>query len=716
MTFTSAKDRDKRDVARHTILEGSPHDCATGARFLTVEDLGVLVEVTSLVGATDAPRVAVGTRRLDVDAGKYELEVRVFEASAGVSDGGDWKLLVGPQPGSSPCLDRDGVRLATVEPAENGNRIVITELASGVSETVFIWPGSVSELVFSPDGTRLGFVAREHRNSSVPYADLASPPQVIRHLQYRFDGVGWIHNQPRHCFALDLASKTVSNLSGIAFDDHDLCWYDDELIVFVSRRHAQREFDNVSDLFLAETRANSKTEGTITTPDGGAFALTGGRRSWAGPVRDPRSDYLLATYAEVLDYPCHTRLSAIQPVTREVVDLSADHPWSLDGGQMLDARGLVVDGDSCVMPRAREGRVELVRVTGWRDGNARVELVAPRENEPATVKAVALAGDRLVASIASASRPVEVYEVTGDGALCSLTELNNECFFSRALAPTQYRQITAPDGTVLDSWVIRHVSEGKAMIPRSTPLLLYIQGGPTQFGWDFYFEFQYLAALGMAVLYCNPRGTTGYSEEWARTLCGSAAPHPGRGWGGYDLDDLVAVVSETLAGDESLDPVRVAAAGGSYGGILSTLMATKWDGLAAAVAERGVYNFALMAGTSDIGCYAFDTLLGLDAIRDRAAFDELSPLSFVDALNIPLLLLHSTDDRRCSIALAEEYFTAARRYGKDVTFVVFEGEGHELSRSGEVAHRLQRLVMIGEWLSARLDGRLAQFEQAVEDS
>jgi dipeptidyl aminopeptidase/acylaminoacyl peptidase len=80
-----------------------------------------------------------------------------------------------------------------------------------------------------------------------------------------------------------------------------------------------------------------------------------------------------------------------------------------------------------------------------------------------------------------------------------------------------------------------------------------------------------------------------------------------------------------------------------------------------------------------------------------------SPLTYVDRVTTPTLVLHSDDDWRCPVEQAEQYFAALRRKGVEAEMVRFPGEGHELSRSGKPKHRVERFDVILEWHGRHLD-------------
>jgi dipeptidyl aminopeptidase/acylaminoacyl peptidase len=234
-------------------------------------------------------------------------------------------------------------------------------------------------------------------------------------------------------------------------------------------------------------------------------------------------------------------------------------------------------------------------------------------------------------------------------------------------------------------------------------MLLNIHGGPfSQYGSRFFDEFQLQTGAGYVVVFANPRGSSGYSEAWGRAIRGVRAEvDPGSGWGGVDYQDLMAVVDEAIARFPFIDPDRVGVLGGSYGGYMTTWMLGHSDRFVAGCSERAVNNMLTLASTSDLNVM-FRTEVGPTHLEDPDAYVRASPITYVDRIRTPLLILHSEDDLRCPISQAEELFVALRLLGRPVEFWRFPGESHELSRSGAPRHRVQRIEIILDWFDRNL--------------
>ncbi|MHC5037947.1 MAG: alpha/beta hydrolase family protein, partial [Planctomycetota bacterium] len=219
-------------------------------------------------------------------------------------------------------------------------------------------------------------------------------------------------------------------------------------------------------------------------------------------------------------------------------------------------------------------------------------------------------------------------------------------------------------------------------------LAVEVHGGPhIMWGYDFWHEFQVLASAGYTVFFCNPRGSGGYGLKFKGMLY--------RKWGENDSKDILAGVDKMVEMGLA-DPKKLYLAGGSYGGFMTAWIVTHDDRFQAAVAQRGVYNLLSMYNGSDAQCL-------LDWEFDTAPWDDPmllvkhSPVHYADRVKTPVMIMHAECDFTATIPSAEEFYNALKRNGVDTVFVRYPREGHELSRSGEPAHRVDRIGRIVEW-------------------
>ena len=252
------------------------------------------------------------------------------------------------------------------------------------------------------------------------------------------------------------------------------------------------------------------------------------------------------------------------------------------------------------------------------------------------------------------------------------------------LLPIDEIDASAPDGYPVHGFLA--VPEGDG----PHPVLLMIHGGPfTQYGWTNLDEAQVYAAAGYAVVYGNPRGSSGYGEAHGRYILGDV--------GAKQAPDVLALLEAALERPD-LDSSRLGVLGGSHGGYMTSWLVGHDHRFRAAVSERAVNAPDSFEGSSDIGWDFVDELYGPDPEQRRVE----SPLTYADDIRTPLLIVHSEQDWRCPIEQAQRLYVALRKRDAEVEMLLFPGEGHELSRSGVPSHRIARLDAVLEWFGRHL--------------
>jgi dipeptidyl aminopeptidase/acylaminoacyl peptidase len=278
-----------------------------------------------------------------------------------------------------------------------------------------------------------------------------------------------------------------------------------------------------------------------------------------------------------------------------------------------------------------------------------------------------------------------------------ITDVGAAFASGRELAVPERFVATSADGTEVEAWMIPPVGSEPG---GRYPTLLNVHGGPfSQYGNRFFDEFQVQAGAGYAVLYANPRGSSGYSEAWGRAIRGPIGGGPG--WGTVDYEDLMAVVDEAIRRFEFVDPGRIGVLGGSYGGFMTSWMIGHTDRFRAACSERACNNFILEGGSADIGWW-FKGEIGAHWFEAPDVYLKMSPSTYAPDITTPVLILHSENDLRCPVGHAEDLFTILRLLGREVELVRFPEESHELSRSGSPVHRVQRFEVILDWFDRHL--------------
>jgi dipeptidyl aminopeptidase/acylaminoacyl peptidase len=647
-------------------------------------DVADLVDVGYPRLSPDGQTVAFVVTTVDMEANDYRSRIWLAAVDGSTPPR---PFTAGEGRDQSPRWSPDGRWLAFTSKRDDQSKLLVIAVdGAGEARSVASSKEEFEEVAWSPDGTRIAYVARVRDPRYDHELDKDKPARRIKNFFFRLDTVGWTVDRPSHLFVVDALrdAKPVQLTTGDV-DNHGLSWSPDgRAIAFSSRRHDTWDIDLATDLFTigvdnpgADPRRLTPTllnnERPSWSPDGTRIALL---------QNDQRSD------------PSHTQVGVLDTGTGEVALLTT----SLDRNcapYVSGAREPIWDGGDVVFAVEDAGNTHVYRVAA--DGRGKPELVVGGER--------GVSGwDARNGTVAfTAATPTELSELfvrTADGEERRLTDLGSR-FSERHHIPAPERfTATSADGSEVEAWVIRPVgfTEGTAY-----PALLNIHGGPfTQYGNKFFDEFQVQAAAGYVVVYANPRGSSGYAEAWGRAIRGPKAEvDPGSGWGGVDYEDLMAVMDEAVSRFDFIDGERLGVLGGSYGGYMTTWIVGHTNRFKAACSERAVNNLLTMEHTSDIATM-FQSYVGARHIDDPDEYRRQSPITHVGQIETPVLILHSEQDLRCPIEQSEELFIAMRLLGKEVEYVRFPGESHELTRAGAPRHRVERFEILLEFFDRHL--------------
>jgi dipeptidyl aminopeptidase/acylaminoacyl peptidase len=519
--------------------------------------------------------------------------------------------------------------------------------------------------VWSPDSRQIAYVARIPEPGRYGTDEKIKPdneaPRHITTMQYREDDIGFLTDRRRHIFVIDAFEEDAKprQLTDGDVDDSDVAWHPDGTqIAFVSSRHEGSDLDLRCDVYCVGADGSELrrvSTGSISayrpafSPDGGTIYF---HAEELGPTGREFVGSQGGLYAVAADGTGQRRLT----------DPERYNAGDGTPGTVLTDTGLLFGSEN-------RGAVDLLLVP-FDGGEPTTLLDGPRQ-----VLGYAAAGSVIVAAVATPESAGELV-VLREGTEKTLTDFAADM---PAIRPTQELTATAPDGYPVHGWLVRPAGDGPH------PVLLMIHGGPfAQYGWQLFDEAQVYAAAGYAVVYGNPRGSSGYGSAHGRFIRGDV--------GEKSAADLLALLDHALQSPD-LDSDRVGVLGGSHGGFMTSWLVGHTDRFSAAISERAVNAIDSFTGASDIGWFFADELYGSDPVRQR----EQSPLTYADKIDTPLLIIHSEHDWRCPLEQAQRLFVALKQRGAPAELLLFPAEGHELSRSGQPKHRVARFEAILDW-------------------
>ncbi len=643
-------------------------------RGMVPEDVFELAGVADPRVSPDGRTVAFSVARVDGKANEYRAAIWLAPMDGSSKPR---QFTSGTKRDADPRWSPDGSTLAFTSNREGeSSQLYLMPVAGGEPRKLTSLDEDVNEVVWSPDGSTIAFVSRVRDPAYKEKDDKKREPRRFTRLKYKLEHVGWTGDRPQHLFTLkaDGSGEPVQLTSG-DFEDSGPRWSPDgKTIAFLSARHPDWDTDHVSDVYLIEAKGG---EPTRLTQGGGGFDGI----SWS-----PDGGRLAAgRYPGEWDDPKHTQIGVVDAGSGEVRLLTE----SLDRNcsPYPQIREPIWDGDDIVFAVEDRGNTHVYRVAS--DGSGKPELAVGGER---TVTGYDVAGGRLVCS---ATEPTSLSELYIDER--QVTEVGKGFAEGRQLVPAERFTATSADGTEVEAWVMKPVGFEPGV---KYPALLNIHGGPfTQYGNRFFDEFQVFCGGGYAVVFSNPRGSSGYSEEWGRAIRGPGDAGPG--WGSVDYEDCMAVIEEAVRRFDFIDGERLGVIGGSYGGYMTSWIVGHTDRFKAGISERAVNQWVSMWGSSDFG-WDFKGYFGKFLFEDVQAYLDISPATYAQNVHTPLLILHSENDLRCPIEQAEQLFTTLRLLKREVEMVRFPEESHELTRSGNPVHRVQRFRIVLEWFDRHL--------------
>jgi len=631
-----------------------------------------LGRVTATALAPDSSWMAVSVMRLDQDLADYVSDLwRVaFDGSEPV------QLTRGDSSDAAPCFRHDGALgflsnrkptdIKTDEGADKRNQIWILPATGGEPLQLSDEPLGVSGFRFARRGDRLVYtasvlpdVAHDKQRETAAQRAKKGPNarhftrQPVRHWDH------WLHENEdmanTHLIACRGDGKQRTDLTPAARRElaiepqFDLSDDGRQVAITWSTPGQDREQDTalrVFDLDAGSDRifgaeACCNLESPLFAPGGRTLAAVQAFRSAASA-------------------PC-PRLVLFNVKTGKGRSLGSDwdrwpqpQQWSADGSALL-----VTADDAGTTPLfrvdAKSGKVVRMSRAGS-GGHHSACLSLPDGGAVGIRSTLQQAPEPFLVKAGGRSAPRRLARLSG--------------FDSADWIETESIQTRSTDGKSVQSWLLKpRGAKGRL------PTLMWIHGGPMGMSgdnWHWRWNPLPYLAQGYAIIQPNPRGSTGFGQEFIQGIWGNT-------WGGQCYEDLMAV-ADAVSARKDIDGNRMMAMGGSFGGYMSNWIGTQTDRFRCIITHASIVNMTTFTGVTDHPAWWYLEMGGENPYQNQDSFDRYAPWKYLANWKTPTLIIHGEKDYRCPVGEALTLFEGLQYHGVESELLLFPDECHFIQK------------------------------------
>ncbi|MGD9344223.1 MAG: S9 family peptidase [Candidatus Aminicenantes bacterium] len=573
---------------------------------------------------------------------------------------------------SSPVWSPDGKRIAFLSDRDGTEQIHVLWLDTREVAQLTHLERAPRSLVWSPDGKMLAFTTFMPDTKTIlgvklpkfpKGAKMAKPAVLVDRLSWARDGRGPLPKGYSHVFVLDAQlGGTPRQVTSGDYSHNDPQWSrDGKTIYFSAIRKPDAEYlrgdseiysVNLETLEIkALTDRKGPDEGTRISPDGQWIAYTG---------YDDKNFTSHLSHIYLMDIHGNQK----KQLAGDLPNSPSSITWTEDSSGVYYL--MREKGESNIYFVSKSGAIEKIT-----EGVHYMSDLSLAQN------------GQVATTVSTFHKPgyLVTFNMKNPHKFSTLVDVNEDVLAGVKLGEVEEMWFKSPDGLDLQGWLIQpaEFEPGKKY-----PLLLWIHGGPwSMYSVRFNWAWQNFSAEGYAVLYMNPRGSTGYGQDFVN---GIQFSYPGK-----DRDDLLAGVDAAIE-KGFIDEDNLFVCGGSGGGVLTAWLVGHTDRFTAAVSMRPVINWHSFVGTTDGSSWyrQFEKY----PWEDPMLYAVRSPLHYVANVTTPTMVMTGEADLRTPMSQSEEYYRALKMLKKETLLVRMPDEFHGWRRP---SHRLLQQLYLMAW-------------------
>ncbi len=587
----------------------------------------------------------------------------------GADGGAPRKLTGGPKHDRHPRFSPDGQQLLFESDRSGDMQLWVLDLASGgEARQLTTIASEATGGIWSPDGKWIAFVSAVYPEySDRPYAEsnaankkrdeeIEKSPVKARAFDKLFyrHWDSWVEGKRLHLFVMPAGGGEPRDVtpgdrdafptsSTFAVGDDYTFTPDSGALVYTAPPLSEEAWSTNHDIYrVAVTGGESKN---LTPANQGADSC---------PRYSPDGKWLAYRAQATAGYEADRWQLMLMPAEGgESRSLTAKLDRAIDGF----AWG---DNDTIYCTSERNARVPLCKLS-VADGKLS-ELATD-----GSYSAPSVGGGQIACTRSTFNQPAEVMLVTPTGAVRELTHANAKLLAGVEMNPPVSVTVSGAGGAPMQMWIIKPPGFDPQ---KKWPLVYLVHGGPQgawDDGWSYRWNPQLWAAQGYVVALPNPRGSTGFGQQYVNQISGD--------WGGRCFEDLMAGM-DYLEKLPYVDVDRMAAAGASFGGYMMNWFQGHTDRFKTLITHCGVYNFDSMYATTDELWFDEWEHGGPPWGGKRDSYEKHSPHRYAENFKTPMLIIHNDLDFRVPVAEGFQLFTTLQRLGIESKMINFPDEGH----------------------------------------